>query len=62
MFIDLIKRIVTKAKELNDVDTEAFIMPILNKVDHIACRALEAVKNNQNPKDLIKCSEDNDKS
>ena len=52
-FVELLERIVTKAKELNDVYAMAFTMPILNKIDHIACRALEAVRNDQNPYDLL---------
>lgn len=52
-FVDLLERIVTKAKELNDVNTMAFALPILGKVDHIACRALEAVKAGKNPNLLV---------
>lgn len=58
-FVDLIERIVTKSKELDDVNAMAFSLPILNKVDHIACRALAAVKNDKNPFDLVRyCCED----
>lgn len=53
-FVDLLERIVTKSKELDDINAMAFTLPIVNKIDHIACRALEAVKNNKNPFDLVK--------
>lgn len=53
-FVDILERIVTKAKELNDVNTMAFTLPMLNKIDHIACRALAAVKNDKNPFDLVR--------
>ena len=52
-FVDLLERIVTKAKELDDVNTMAFTLPILGKVDHIACRALEAVKAGKDPYALV---------
>jgi len=52
-FVDLIERIVTKAKELDDVNAMSFALPIVNKIDHIACRALEAVKNDKSPLELV---------
>jgi ferritin len=55
-FVDLLERIVTKSKELDDVNAMAFTLPMLNKVDHIACRALSAVKNDKNPLDLVRYS------
>jgi hypothetical protein len=52
-FVDLLERIVLKAKETDDADAMAFAIPILGKVDHIACRALEAVKAGKNPNLLV---------
>lgn len=53
-FIGLLEQIVLKSKEINDANAMAFAIPILNKVDHIACRALEAVRANKNPFDLVR--------
>lgn len=53
-FVELLERIVTKSKELDDINAMAFTLPMLNKVDHIACRALEAIKNDKSPFELVK--------
>ena len=53
-FIDLLEQIILKAKEIDDANAMAFVIPILGKVDHIACRALEAVKANKNVLELIR--------
>ena len=57
-FVDLLENITLRAKDLNDVSAMAYILPQINNIDHIACRALEAVKNDKNPLDLVHCCED----
>lgn len=52
-YVTLLETITKKAKELDDINAFAFLLPMLNKIDHIACRALEAIKNDQNPMDLL---------
>lgn len=44
-----------KALEIKDIKSLAFIVGKNNKNDHIACRALEAVRNEQDPNKLISC-------
>lgn len=53
-FIELLEKTVKKAKEVTDIEAEAFLLPMVSKIDHIACRALEAVKNDKNPLDLVR--------
>lgn len=53
-FVDLLERIILKAKDADDANAMAFAIPILGKVDHIACRALEAVRAGKNVLDLTK--------
>lgn len=58
-FIELLKNVTEKAKDVKDIEAEAFLLPMIKHIDHIACRALEAVKNEQNPYDLLMgCCED----
>lgn len=52
-FIALLEKLIAKAKEVNDYQAEAFLLPILGKMDHIACRALAAVKEKKDPSALI---------
>ena len=52
-FVSLLEQIVLKAKEIDDADAMAFTIPILGKVDHVACRALEAVRAGKNLNGLI---------
>lgn len=47
--------IVEKACEVKDYCTGLFFADFIKHVDHIACRALEAVRNDENPLDLIPC-------
>ena len=52
-YVDLLETTIKKAKEVDDVNAMAFLLPLLNNVDHIACRALEAIKNQKEPYDLL---------
>lgn len=54
-YVEKVNNIALKAFELKDMHTFAYIINKLNDVKHIACIALEAVKNNQNPLYLIEC-------
>ena len=52
-FIEKLDACALKAKDADDVSAMAFLFPQVNQVNHIACRALEAVRNNENPRELI---------
>ena len=54
-YAEKINAIALKAFELKDMRTLAYILPKISEIKHIACIALEAVKNEQNPLDLIEC-------
>lgn len=54
-YAEKINAIALKAFELKDMHTLAYILPKISEIKHIACIALEAVKNEQNPLDLIEC-------
>lgn len=53
-FVDLIERIAVRTKEIDDVNAMAFVLPRIDKIDHIACRALEAIKADKNPMELVR--------
>jgi len=52
-FVSILEETVITAKNTDSVDSLAFLLPIVKNIDHIACRALEAVRNDKNPKDLL---------
>lgn len=54
-YTEKINNIALKAFELKDMRVLAYIINKINEIKHIACIALEAVKNDQNPLDLIEC-------
>ena len=57
-FVEKLNALAKKALELADVEVLAFVLPMIKCIDHIACRAAECVKNQQNPLDLV-CDESN---
>ena len=54
-YAEKINAIGVKALELKDMQILAYIFPKIAEIKHIACIALAAVKNEQNPLDLLKC-------
>ena len=54
-YAEKINALALKAFEVKDMHVLAYIINKLNEIKHIACIALEAVKNDQNPLDLIEC-------
>ncbi len=50
---ELMQNIAKTAIKNEDTVTLAYILPKIDKFDHLCCRAYEAIKNDQNPKDLI---------
>lgn len=55
-FVEKLNNLAKKALEVADTEVLAFVLPMIKNIDHIACRAAECVKNQQNPLDLI-CDE-----
>ena len=58
-YADKLNKIAETAFSISDMKTLAYILPKINEIDHIACRAMEAVKNEQNPLDLIENESNN---
>lgn len=54
-YVNTINAIALKALEVKDMHTLAYMLPKIAEVKHIACIALEAVKNEQDPLDLLEC-------
>ena len=54
-YAEKINALALKAFEVKDMHVLAYVINKLNEIKHIACIALEAVKNDQNPLDLIEC-------
>jgi len=52
-YVELLENVAKKAHETNDVEALAFLLPIIKEIDHIACRAMEAVKNEEDPLSLV---------
>ena len=54
-YTEKISNLALKALELKDMHVLAYAINKVKEIKHIACIALEAVKNDQNPLDLIEC-------
>ncbi len=54
-YAEKINAIGVKALELKDMQILAYVFPKIAEIKHIACIALAAVKNEQNPLDLLEC-------
>lgn len=52
---ELIEDMIDVANQNKDWKSMSYLMKKLDKIDHICCKALAAVKNNKNPYLLIKC-------
>lgn len=53
VYYDKLKQIVEKALDTKDVTVLSHFLPCINNFKHVGCYALEAVKNNQNPREYI---------
>lgn len=53
----LIKSTISEAFEEQDWDVYEYLMKKLDEIDHLCCRALEAVKNKSDLLDLILCEQ-----
>lgn len=52
-YVGLLEEATKIAKNVDDIEALALFLPMVKNIDHIACRALEAVKNNKNPYELL---------
>lgn len=57
-YCNSLETIAEKAYGISDMNAVAYALPIIKNMDHIACRALEAVKNKQCPLKLVKNNEE----